>query len=94
MTKLTDTSSSSDTVQIVLSTAHPAKFSEAVTRALNDSPTFDFARDVMPEEFKGLLEKEKRVIDVEAPSAELVKNVIEEHVGVNIVSDDRIGGSV
>ena len=61
---------------------------------MSDSPTFDFARDVLPEEFKGLLEKEKRVIDVEAPNAELVKNVIEEHVGVDIVSNDRIGRSV
>jgi threonine synthase len=34
----------------------------------------------LPEEFKGLLEKEKRVIDVPAPEVELVKRVIKEHV--------------
>lgn len=65
------------TVQVVLSTAHPAKFSEAVTRALQNSPKFDFERDVLPPEFRGLLEKERRVIDVEAPRVELVKEVIE-----------------
>ncbi|KAG5647481.1 hypothetical protein DXG03_009416 [Asterophora parasitica] len=72
---------SSNTHQIVLSTAHPAKFSEAVSRALEGSPEFNFDRDVLPEEFRGLLEKEKRVIDVERPDVELVKAVIERVVG-------------
>ena len=67
-------------VQIVLSTAHPAKFSDAVTRALANSSNFDFERDVLPKEFEGLLERERRVIDVGAPSADLVKRVIEDHV--------------
>ena len=65
--------------QIVLSTAHPAKFSEAVTRALEGSPSFDFERDVLPPEFKGLLERERRVIDVEGADVELVKKVIEKY---------------
>ncbi|KAH9947823.1 tryptophan synthase beta subunit-like PLP-dependent enzyme [Amylocystis lapponica] len=65
------------TIQVVLSTAHPAKFSEAVTRALAGAPRFDFERDVLPEEFRGLLERERRVVDVEAPDVELVKRVIE-----------------
>ena len=63
--------------QIVLSTAHPAKFSEAVSRALEGSAQFDFNRDVFPPEFRGLLEKERRVIDVERPDVNLVKGVIE-----------------
>ncbi|KAG8859690.1 threonine synthase [Tulasnella sp. 330] len=63
--------------QIVLSTAHPAKFSEAVTLALSGDATFNFERDVMPNELKGLLEKERKVIDVEKPDVELVKKVIE-----------------
>jgi threonine synthase len=41
------------------------------------SPTFNFERDVLPPEFVGLLDKEKRVIDVERPDVGLVKNVIE-----------------
>lgn len=69
--------SSSSTTQIVLSTAHPAKFSEAVSRALEASPNFDFARDVLPAEFRGLLDRERRVIDVEGPEVALVKAVIE-----------------
>ncbi|KAH7106853.1 tryptophan synthase beta subunit-like PLP-dependent enzyme [Auriculariales sp. MPI-PUGE-AT-0066] len=64
--------------QIVLSTAHPAKFSDAVTRALSSTaPTFDFNRDVLPDEFKGLLDLPRRVTDVEAPRAELVKEAME-----------------
>lgn len=69
------------TRQIVLSTAHPAKFSEAVSRALQTSSHFDFERDVLPDEFRGLLEKEKRVIDVEKPEVDLVKEVIERYGG-------------
>jgi threonine synthase len=72
--------SSASTVQIVLSTAHPAKFSEAVSCALAGSPAFDFERDVLPAEFKGLLEREKRVIYVKEPSVDLVKQVINTHV--------------
>ncbi|KAH6910736.1 threonine synthase [Coprinopsis sp. MPI-PUGE-AT-0042] len=64
-------------VQIVLSTAHPAKFSEAVSRALEGSANFEFERDVLPSEFRGLLERERRVIDVERPDVDLVKAVIE-----------------
>jgi hypothetical protein len=68
-------------VQVVLSTAHPAKFSEAVTKALSTSQGFDFERDVLPQEFRGLLEKERRVVDVDEPNKELVKKVIESKVG-------------
>jgi threonine synthase len=32
----------------------------------------------MPEEFKGLLQKERRVVDVESADIELVKRVIED----------------
>ena len=69
--------------QIVLSTAHPAKFSEAVTRALDSAPAFDFARDVLPPEFKGLLERERRVINVEGADVGLVKKVVEQYATVN-----------
>ncbi|CDU22245.1 probable THR4-threonine synthase (o-p-homoserine p-lyase) [Sporisorium scitamineum] len=51
--------------QIVLSTAHPAKFAEAVTSSLEKAGAeFDFERDVLPKEMAGLLEKERRVISV------------------------------
>lgn len=66
-----------NTTQIILSTAHPAKFSEAVTSALNGAPGFDFDA-VLPEAFKTLLTMERRVIDVERPDVELVKGVVEQ----------------
>ena len=65
----------------MLSTAHPAKFSEAVTKALVTSRGLDFERDVLPQEFRGLLEMERRVVDVDEPTKELVKKVIESRVG-------------
>jgi threonine synthase len=68
----------------VLSTAHPAKFSEAVTRALSDQQSFDFERDVLPQEFRGLLEKERNVIDVDESNQELVKKVIEAKVDLRL----------
>ena len=77
--------------QIVLSTAHPAKFSEAVTRALQGSPSFNFERDVLPPEFKGLLERVRRVIDVEAAEVELVKKVIEKYA---VPAVGQVGASV
>ncbi|KAH9988092.1 tryptophan synthase beta subunit-like PLP-dependent enzyme [Russula compacta] len=79
--RIVSTRNSRSVVQVVLSTAHPAKFSEAVTKALSTSQGFDFDRDVLPQEFRGLLEKERRVIDVDEPSEELVKDVIESKVG-------------
>ncbi|KZS97014.1 tryptophan synthase beta subunit-like PLP-dependent enzyme [Sistotremastrum niveocremeum HHB9708] len=66
----------SDVVQITLSTAHPAKFSEAVERALQSHSAFNFNRDVLPEDFRDLLSKPRRVIDVERPDPELLKEVI------------------
>ncbi|PPQ92518.1 hypothetical protein CVT25_010351 [Psilocybe cyanescens] len=84
---------SSNVYQIVLSTAHPAKFSEAVSRALEGSPSFSFDRDVLPKEFHGLLEKEKRVIDVERADIELVKAVIEK-VAEKAGASKEIAGSI
>lgn len=68
------------TIQVSLSTAHPAKFSEAVAEALRSFPTFNFDRDVLPEEFRDLLQEEQRVIDVHSADADLVKSVIESKV--------------
>jgi threonine synthase len=73
--------SPSNTIQIVLSTAHPAKFSEAVARALDNNSHFNFDRDVLPSEFHGLLQRERRVLDVETPDPEVLKEVIEKVLG-------------
>jgi threonine synthase len=66
-----------NTYQIVLSTAHPAKFSEAVSRALQTFPHFNFERDILPEQFRGLLNMEKRLTVVDKPDVESVKKIIE-----------------
>jgi len=79
--RIVSTKNPPSVVQVILSTAHPAKFSEAVTNALSTAQGFDFERGVLPQEFLGLLEKERRVIDVDEPNEELVKNVIESKVG-------------
>ncbi|KAI0267426.1 tryptophan synthase beta subunit-like PLP-dependent enzyme [Gloeopeniophorella convolvens] len=84
----------SSVVQVVLCTAHPAKFSEAVTNALSTSQGFNFEKDVLPQEFRGLLEKERRVIDVDEPNEELVKRVIESKVGAADAGGGDTGGSV
>jgi threonine synthase len=44
---------------------------------LEGLPSFDFNRDVLPEELRDLLDKPRRVITVDRPDVELVKGVIE-----------------
>ena len=66
---------------ISLSTAHPAKFSDAVTSALKDEAHFDFEEQVLPDEFKALKLKETRVTTVEnswEKVREIVKSLAEE----------------
>ncbi|RFU76990.1 threonine synthase [Trichoderma arundinaceum] len=69
------------THHISLSTAHPAKFSGVVTTALADEPNFNFEEQVLPDEFKALSTKEKRVSLVEnswEKVREHVKSQVEE----------------
>ncbi|GAW27377.1 putative threonine synthase [Rosellinia necatrix] len=71
---------------ISLSTAHPAKFSGAVESALKDESNFNFSEQVLPAEFKDLLEKEKRVTFVEN-SWEKVGDIVKKQV-----EEDLLGG--
>lgn len=64
---------------ISLSTAHPAKFAGAVEEALKDEAGFNFAEKVLPTEFVGLSEKEKRVTSVEN-SWEAVREIVKKQV--------------
>ncbi|KAI6128215.1 tryptophan synthase beta subunit-like PLP-dependent enzyme [Pisolithus croceorrhizus] len=64
-------------VQVILATAHPAKFSAAVNQALGTADGFDFDRDVLPHEFRDFLTRERRVIDVDRPDVGLVRDTIE-----------------
>ncbi|KAJ2902019.1 hypothetical protein MKZ38_001112 [Zalerion maritima] len=63
---------------ISLSTAHPAKFSGAVERALSGIEGFSFETSVQPAEFKGLEERERRVREVANSWNEVGKVLVEE----------------
>jgi threonine synthase len=64
------------THHIALSTAHPAKFSNAVERALPDEMDH-FRANVLPQEFKGLEDKPRRVSHVKkADGWEGVRRVV------------------
>ncbi|KAG0342952.1 threonine synthase [Podila humilis] len=66
-------------VVISLSTAHPAKFSEAVERALKDEPSVNFGeffKTVLPKEFEGLMTAERRVTVIPRAEEALVIEVI------------------
>ena len=63
-----------------LSTAHPAKFADAVNNALSSFPGYSFDKDVLPAELKKLSTLEKRLKFVEKPDVTLVKAAIEEEL--------------
>jgi threonine synthase len=65
---------------VALSTAHPAKFAEAVEKALGEEAGFDFNGQVLPKEFVGLDTREKRVVECEN-RWEAVRELIREVVG-------------
>ncbi|KAL6701497.1 tryptophan synthase beta subunit-like PLP-dependent enzyme [Trichoderma pleuroticola] len=67
------------THHISLSTAHPAKFSGVVTTALGEEPGFNFEEQVLPEDFKALSTKERRVTLVDN-SWEKVREVVKAQV--------------
>ncbi|KAK9692649.1 threonine synthase [Basidiobolus ranarum] len=65
----------SDYYTISLSTAHPAKFSAAVEKALLGTSDFTF-ESVLPKEFIGLLDKERRCLHIKENTAEAVKRAL------------------
>jgi threonine synthase len=71
---------------ISLSTAHPAKFSGVVTAALADEPNFNFEEQVLPDEFKALSTKEKRVTLVEN-SWEKVREIVKSQAEKDIKAE-------
>jgi len=82
--------SAPDFAQIILSTAHPAKFSDAVSRALGNISGFSFEKNVQPEEFKNLLKMNRRVIEVEN-SEEAVKKIIDEREPGDSAKEIEVG---
>lgn len=69
---------------IAMSTAHPAKFSEAVKLALKNESKFDFEKTVLPLELSRLTDMEKRVLTVEN-SWETVRDIIKEQVAQDMI---------
>ena len=69
-----------ETHHIALATAHPAKFANAVDLALKDVPGFSFDT-VLPDEFVGLENKERRVRTVPKGAGwEGIRTIVEEEV--------------
>jgi threonine synthase len=73
---------------ISLSTAHPAKFSGAVDSALRDEAGFNFDEQVLPSEFKDLLQKEKRVEFVDNSWLK-VREIVKKQVEVDLVGESH-----
>ncbi|AET37848.1 threonine synthase THR4 Ecym_2095 [Eremothecium cymbalariae DBVPG len=70
-----------DTIQYIsLSTAHPAKFANAVDEALSIFEGYSFENDVLPEELKKLSVLDKKLRLVEKADLEEIKKVIEEEL--------------
>lgn len=63
---------------ISLSTAHPAKFADAVNKALSSFDSYSFERDVLPEELKKLSVLDKKIKLVERADLKLVESIIDE----------------
>ncbi|ABN67095.2 threonine synthase [Scheffersomyces stipitis CBS 6054] len=65
---------------ISLSTAHPAKFSEVVNKALDSIAGYSFEKDVLPAELKALSTKRKRINLIDEASIEKVKDAIKKEL--------------
>lgn len=69
------TRSEPQTTWVTLSTAHPAKFSDAVDLALQDVKGFDFDKDVLPPQLRELQGMKKRIYRVSGEQG--VRDLIE-----------------
>ena len=74
--RISDGSKATDHQYICLATAHPAKFSHAVGLALREEEKYSYEA-IQPPEFEGLAAAEKRILTIQAPDANLVKDIIQ-----------------
>lgn len=65
---------------VALSTAHPAKFADAVDLALKGIEGYSFENDVLPQEFKEMAVKEKKHLYADKADLELIKSIIVEEL--------------
>lgn len=61
---------------VALSTAHPAKFADAVDIALKNESGFDFDNDVLPQLFKDFATMEKKQLFAEEAKFDVIKDII------------------
>ena len=79
------------THHVSLATAHPAKFSNAVEQALPEERAY-FAEKVLPEEFKGLEDKPRRVSLVrKADGFEGIRKVVVAEVEAELRAAEKAG---
>jgi threonine synthase len=67
-------------IYVALSTAHPAKFSEAVNLALGDIDGYSFEDDVLPDEFKQMRTKDTKKLFADKADLEVIKGIIVEQL--------------
>ncbi|KAL5356740.1 tryptophan synthase beta subunit-like PLP-dependent enzyme [Aspergillus floccosus] len=76
----------SNSHHISLSTAHPAKFSDAVESALKGEAGFNFEEQVLPDEFKAFSSMETRVTTVEN-SWEKVREIVKSKAEADMAAE-------
>lgn len=69
-----------DRKYITLSTAHPAKFSEVVNKALLSYEEYDFDEHVLNDELRALSSKKKRILLIDDANVENIKKAIEKEL--------------
>lgn len=67
---------------ICLSTAHPAKFADAVNQSLDSFEGYSFEKDVLPEELRKLSALPKKLKFVSRADIKLIKAAIDEEIAV------------
>lgn len=77
-----------ETPHVSLSTAHPAKFANAVDKALTGAEGYDFEAKVLPAEFVGMEQKEKRVAFVEN-DWKVVREVVKKQVEEELQAEEK-----
>lgn len=81
------------THHVSLATAHPAKFSKAVEMALQGAPGFSFDT-VLPEEFRGLEDKPRRVtVAKKGEGWEGVRRIVVAEVEAELAAAEKKGGA-
>jgi threonine synthase len=71
---------SSGSIYVALSTAHPAKFADAVDYALKGKDGYSFEDHVLPQEFKDMVNKRSKKIFADKPDIEAIKSIIIEEL--------------